>query len=50
VQAGSLLTTLTDAQRLLDTGDTVKISLVTTGAVSVQPDDLVVTVELQYLY
>ena len=50
VQPGALLTTLTDAQKLLDTGDTIKISLVTTGAVSVQPDDLVVTVELQYLY
>lgn len=50
VQAGTLVSSLTDAQRLLDTGDTLKISLVTTGAVSVQPDDLVVTVELQYLY
>ena len=50
VQAGSLLTTLTDAQKLLDTGDTIKISMVTTGSVTVQPDDLVVTVELQYLY
>lgn len=50
VQSGTMLTTLTDAQRLLDTGDTLKVSLVTTGAVSVQPVDLTVTVELQYLY
>jgi hypothetical protein len=48
-QPASLLTTLTDAQKLLDTGDQVKISLVTVGAVSVQPVDLVVVVELQYL-
>lgn len=50
VQTGTVLTTLTDAQRLLDAGDTLKYSIVTTGAVSVQPDDLVVTVELFYLY
>lgn len=46
----NLLSTLTDAQRLLDTGDTLKLSLVTTGAVSVQPVGLTVVVELQYLY
>ncbi len=49
VQQGTLLTTLTDQQKTLDAGDTLKISLVTTGAVSVQPDDLIVTVELQLL-
>ncbi len=49
VQQGALLTTLTDAQKLLDAGDTLKVSLVTTGAVSVQPVDLTVTVELQLL-
>lgn len=50
VQTGTLVSTLTDAQKLLDTGDTLKVSLVTTGAVSVQPVGLTVTVELQYLY
>lgn len=49
VQTGSLLTTLTDQQRLVDSGDSLKLSLVTAGAVSVQPVDLTVTVELQYL-
>lgn len=46
---GALLTTLTDQQLLLDTSDTLKLSLVTTGSVTVQPDDLVVTVELLVL-
>jgi hypothetical protein len=41
-----LLATLTDADARLDAGDTLKLSLVTTGAVSVQPEDLVVVVEL----
>jgi hypothetical protein len=49
LQTGTLLTTLTDQQKLLDTGDLIKISLVTTGSVTVQPDDLVVTVELLLL-
>lgn len=49
VQTGALLTTLTDAQKLLDTGDTLKVSMTTVGSVTVQPDDLVVTVELLYL-
>lgn len=42
----ALVNTLTDAQKLLDTGDTLKVSLVTTGTVTVQPVDLTVTVEL----
>lgn len=50
VQTGTLVSTLTDAQKLLDSGDTLKVSLVTTGSVTVQPVDLTVTVELQYLY
>lgn len=45
----ALLTTLTDAQLLLDAGDTLKVSLVTTGTVTTQPDDLTVTVELLLL-
>lgn len=44
--AASLLSTLTPAQRLLDIGDTLQVEIVTVGAVSVQPDDLIVTVEL----
>lgn len=44
-----LLSTLSDADARLDAGDTLKLSLVTTGAVSVQPDDLVVVVELSPL-
>lgn len=46
---GALLTTLTDKERLLDTNDTLKVSLVTTGSVTVQPDDIVITVELMVL-
>jgi len=49
VQQGTLVSSLTDAQKLLDYGDTLKLSLVTTGAVSVQPVDLTVTVELLLL-
>lgn len=49
LQTGALVSSLTDQQLLLDTGDLIKISLVTTGSVTVQPDDLVVTVELLLL-
>lgn len=38
--------TLTEAQRTLDAGDTLQVTIVTTGTVSVQPDDVVVTTEL----
>lgn len=42
----SFLTTLTDAQRTLTNADSLRVSIVTTGAVSVQPDDVTVAVEL----
>lgn len=42
----TFLTTTTDAQRTLNPGDSLRVALVTTGAVSVQPDDLTVYVEL----
>lgn len=38
--------TLTEAERTLRTGDSLRVALVTSGAVSVQPDDLTVVVEL----
>lgn len=41
-----ITTTLTDAQRTLDAGDTLEVAIVTTGSVTVQPDDVVVTTEL----
>jgi hypothetical protein len=41
-----ITTTLTEAQRTLDVGDSIYLQLVTTGSVSVQPDDLTVVVEL----
>lgn len=40
------LATLTDAQRTLTAADSIRVSIVTVGAVSVQPDDLNVNVEL----
>jgi hypothetical protein len=40
------LTSTTDAQRTLTTADSLRVSIVTVGAVSVQPDDVTVTVEL----
>ena len=40
------LTTTTDAQRTLASGDSLRISMVTAGSVTVQPDDLSVNVEL----
>jgi len=41
-----LLTTLTDAQKTLDTGDTVRFVVTTTNTVSTAAVDLVVNVEL----
>ncbi len=38
--------TLTDAQRTLLPGDSLRVAIVTVGAVSVQPDDLLIVVEL----
>lgn len=38
--------TLTDAQRTLTSADSLRVAMVTTGAVSVQPDDVTVNVEL----
>jgi hypothetical protein len=38
--------TLTDAQRTLLPGDSLRVAIVTVGAVSVQPDDLTTVVEL----
>jgi len=43
---GAFLTTLSDANRTLNAGETLELSVVTTGAVSVQPVDVIVTVEL----
>lgn len=42
----SFLTTITDANRTLGSGDSLRIALATIGTVSVQPDDLSVAVEL----
>jgi hypothetical protein len=47
--AGTFITTLTDAQRTLNPGESLLLSVVTTGAVSVQPTDLMVIVELLVL-
>lgn len=41
-----VISTLTDAQRLLKSGDSLRVSIVTVGAVSAQPDDITVVVEL----
>jgi hypothetical protein len=43
---GSFLGTPTEAQRTLNAGETLELSVVTTGSVTVQPVDLFVTVEL----
>lgn len=40
------LTTTTEGQRTLTTADSLRVTIVTTGAVSVQPDDVRVNVEL----
>lgn len=42
----AITTTLTDAQRTLNPGDTLEFVIVTVGAVSVQPDDISCVVEL----
>ena len=42
----SITGTLTEAERTLLPGDSLRLALVTVGAVSVQPDDLVGVVEL----
>lgn len=42
----AITTTLTEAQRTLNPGDTLEFEIVTVGAVSVQPDDIVCVVEL----
>lgn len=42
----TFLTTTTEAQRTLTQADSLRVALVTTGTVSVQPDDLAVYVEL----
>lgn len=46
---GDFLSTLTEAQRTLNLGETLQLSVVTTGAVATQPVDVVVTVELLVL-
>lgn len=46
---GAFLGTLTDANRVLNPGETLQLSVVTTGAVSAQPADVLVTVELAVL-
>ena len=40
------LTTTTEAQRTLTTADSLRVTIVTTGSVSTQPDDVRVNVEL----
>lgn len=41
-----ILSTLTEAQRTLTAGDSIRVSIVTAGAVSVQPEDVTVNIEL----
>lgn len=41
--------TLTDAERTLRPGDSLRVAIVTVGAVSAQPDDVTATVELLVL-
>jgi hypothetical protein len=43
---GAFLTTISEADQTLNPGETLQLSIVTTGAVSVQPADVTVTVEL----
>jgi hypothetical protein len=40
------LTTTTDAERTLTTANSLRVSMVTVGSVTVQPDDVTVVVEL----
>lgn len=42
----TVLSTLTDAQRTLTNADSIRVSIVTVGSVTVQPDDITVNVEL----
>ena len=45
----SVTGTLTEAERCLKPGDSLRAAIVTVGAVSVQPDDITVTAELLVL-
>lgn len=45
----SFLSTLTTAQRTLDTGDTLQFVITSSSTISTQPDDLVVNTELLVL-
>jgi hypothetical protein len=47
--AGAFLTSVTDAQRTLNAGETLELSIVTAGTVTAQAVDLIVTVELLVL-
>jgi hypothetical protein len=40
------LTTTTDAQRTLSSGDSLRVAIVTVGVVSAQPEDITINVEL----
>ncbi len=42
----TFLTTTTDAERTLTQNDSVRVSIVTVGSVTVQPDDVTINVEL----
>lgn len=42
----SVISTLTEAQRTLTQGDSLRVAIVTVGTVNTQPDDVTVTVEL----
>jgi hypothetical protein len=42
----TFLTTTTDAERTLTQADSIRVSIVTVGSVTVQPDDVTVNVEL----
>ena len=44
--AGTFLATVTDAERTLNPGETLQLSVVTVGSVTAQPADLIVSVEL----
>lgn len=45
----AFLSTLTEAERTLNPGDSIRVSIVTVGSVSAQPDDITVNVELLVL-
>lgn len=46
---GDFLSTVAESARVLNPGESLLLSVVTTGVVSVQPTDLVVTIELLVL-